>query len=137
MFEVTHFIMPSLFSITGNWFFWVSYRCVAHEMLDIAYPKFSFPNSTSWIRLPFLFCTCKLNPVSLCMQTYSFIFLTIIISKQIWPPSSIKDTGSRLHSKLKEAIVQVRSLKSVPDCAAPCSHNIYVTSCPSVKISAS
>ncbi|KAG0524805.1 hypothetical protein BDA96_06G000100 [Sorghum bicolor] len=27
-------------------------------------------------------------------------------SAPIWPPSSIKDTGSRLHTKLKEAIVQ-------------------------------
>ncbi|KAG6514714.1 hypothetical protein ZIOFF_025084 [Zingiber officinale] len=28
-------------------------------------------------------------------------------STPIWPPVSIKDTGSRLHSKLKEAIIQV------------------------------
>jgi hypothetical protein len=26
---------------------------------------------------------------------------------QIWPPKSVKDSGSRLHSKLKEAIMQV------------------------------
>jgi len=26
---------------------------------------------------------------------------------QIWPPKSVKDSGSRLHSKLKEAILQV------------------------------
>lgn len=28
-------------------------------------------------------------------------------SLQIWPPKTVKDSGSRLHSKLKEAIVQV------------------------------
>lgn len=27
---------------------------------------------------------------------------------QIWPPKNVKDSGSRLHSKLKEAIMQVR-----------------------------
>lgn len=26
---------------------------------------------------------------------------------QIWPPKSVKDSGSRLHTKLKEAIMQV------------------------------
>lgn len=26
---------------------------------------------------------------------------------QIWPPKMVKDSGSRLHSKLKEAILQV------------------------------
>ncbi|CAL4941403.1 unnamed protein product [Urochloa decumbens] len=31
----------------------------------------------------------------------------------IWPPSSIKDTGSRLHAKLKEAIVQTELEKNV------------------------
>ncbi|XP_020100515.1 zinc finger protein-like 1 homolog [Ananas comosus] len=28
-------------------------------------------------------------------------------STPLWPPTSIKDTGSRLHAKLKESIVQV------------------------------
>lgn len=27
---------------------------------------------------------------------------------QLWPPTSIKDTGSKLHAKLKEAISQVQ-----------------------------
>lgn len=26
---------------------------------------------------------------------------------QIWPPKSVKDSGSRFHTKLKEAIMQV------------------------------
>ncbi|XP_062205735.1 uncharacterized protein LOC133907679 isoform X2 [Phragmites australis] len=34
-------------------------------------------------------------------------------STPIWPPSSIKDTGSRLHAKLKEAIVQTGLEKNV------------------------
>ncbi|KAJ0598966.1 putative Zinc finger protein-like 1 [Helianthus annuus] len=31
-------------------------------------------------------------------------------STPIWPPKSVKDSGSRLHSQLKEAIVQVNSI---------------------------
>jgi hypothetical protein len=42
-----------------------SYRCDAHKMLDITHPKFSYPNRTSWICLPFMFFTCKLNTISL------------------------------------------------------------------------
>jgi len=34
-------------------------------------------------------------------------------STPIWPPSSIKDTGSRLHAKLKEAIIQTGLEKNV------------------------
>jgi len=34
-------------------------------------------------------------------------------STPIWPPSSIKDTGSRLHAKLKEEIIQTGLEKSV------------------------
>ncbi|KAL6013115.1 hypothetical protein ACLOJK_003607 [Asimina triloba] len=32
--------------------------------------------------------------------------MVMVLSLQIWPPKSIKDSGSRLHSKLKEAIIQ-------------------------------
>ncbi|RVW72427.1 Zinc finger protein-like 1-like [Vitis vinifera] len=31
-------------------------------------------------------------------------------STSIWPPKSVRDSGSRLHSKLKEAIMQVKSM---------------------------
>lgn len=30
-----------------------------------------------------------------------------ILLMQIWPPKNVKDSGSRLHTKLKEAIMQV------------------------------
>jgi hypothetical protein len=41
---------------------------------------------------------------------FYFNFLCLMWVKQlvqIWPPKSVKDSGSRLHSKLKEAILQV------------------------------
>lgn len=41
---------------------------------------------------------------------FSIIFFNVSfdeITVQIWPPKSVKDSGSRLHSKLKEAIIQV------------------------------
>ena len=38
-----------------------------------------------------------------------FIF-TCALFLQIWPPKSVQDSGSRLHSLLKEAIMQVRSM---------------------------
>lgn len=41
---------------------------------------------------------------------FSIIFFHVSfdeITVQIWPPKSVKDSGSRLHSKLKEAIMQV------------------------------
>ncbi|GJN39972.1 hypothetical protein PR202_gb29129 [Eleusine coracana subsp. coracana] len=45
----------------------------------------------------------------LCVVSFSTSVILII-----WPPSSIKDTGSHLHANLKEAIVQVRLSKYVP-----------------------
>lgn len=37
-------------------------------------------------------------------------FHMVLLLLQIWPPKSVKDSGSRLHSLLKEAIMQVRIL---------------------------
>ncbi|KAF7840743.1 zinc finger protein-like 1-like protein [Senna tora] len=39
--------------------------------------------------------------------------LVSLYSAQIWPPKSVKDSGSRLHSKLKEAIMQTGMEKNL------------------------
>ncbi|VAH15398.1 unnamed protein product [Triticum turgidum subsp. durum] len=46
-------------------------------------------------------------------QTAPAGFVCPSCSIPIWPPSSIKDTGSRLHAKLKEAVVQTGLEKNV------------------------
>lgn len=69
--------------IDTNVYCWTSYRCDAHKMLDITYKKFSNPNSTSWICLPFMFFTCKLNAVALCVHALVLCigYLTLSISQ--------------------------------------------------------
>ncbi|KAJ0980282.1 hypothetical protein J5N97_008537 [Dioscorea zingiberensis] len=47
---------------------------------------------SAWLELPSIRQHCTLN------CHYDFLML-------IWPPKSIKDSGSRLHSKLKEALI--------------------------------
>lgn len=67
---------------------------------------------------PVIFCLMLLHsstPLICCLSyssgslscTLCFIFSWLL---QIWPPKNVKDSGSRLHSLLKEAIMLVRVL---------------------------
>lgn len=67
---------------------------------------------------PVIFCLMLLHSSTplICCLSYSsgslsctlwFIFSWLL---QIWPPKNVKDSGSRLHSLLKEAIMLVRVL---------------------------
>ncbi|GAU14993.1 hypothetical protein TSUD_47880 [Trifolium subterraneum] len=62
--------------------------------------------------LPWRYGIVDFVPASIGRNTY-YIYHVSTTGGNIWPPKSVKDSGSRLHSKLKEAILQTGMEKNI------------------------
>ncbi|MBA0799130.1 hypothetical protein Gohar_009662, partial [Gossypium harknessii] len=78
--------------------------CHTYNLLGFTYQKLSSAHCTRWICVSFMFDI--LFDLWLCLIFQWFL-------PQIWPPKSVKDPTSRLHSLLKEAILQTGMEKNL------------------------